>query len=342
MRVLSGIQPTGNLHLGNYLGAIRNWVAMQDEMPAADAATGNAESRCFFFLADMHSISEHLSPADRLTNVRDMTAALVACGIDPERSVLFNQARVPAHAELQWLLNGTARMGWLNRMTQWKDKAGKNREGASVALFTYPVLQAADVLLYQATHVPVGEDQKQHLELTRDVAIKFNADFGVELFTLPDPYIPKESARIMSLRDGTAKMSKSDPSDMSRVNLTDDDDTIGQKIRKAKTDPEPLPTQALDLAGRPEAQNLVGIYATLTGSTPDAVCAQFAGQGFGAFKPALADVLIARLAPIRQRYMALRDDHATLDAILIAGAEKAAAAAEPTLRGAYEAMGLMR
>jgi tryptophanyl-tRNA synthetase len=334
MRVLSGIQPTGNLHLGNYLGAIRNWVRMQDEM--------SGDSRCFFFLADMHSITVHETREQRLANVRDMTAALVACGIDPERSVLFNQARVPAHAELCWLLNGTARIGWLNRMTQFKDKAGKNREGASVGLYVYPVLQAADVLLYQATHVPVGEDQKQHLELTRDVAIKFNTDFGVELFTLPDPYIPKESARIMSLRDGTAKMSKSDPSDMSRINLTDDNELIGQKVRKAKTDPEPLPSEAAGLEGRPEAQNLVGIYATLTESTPDAVCAQFAGQGFGAFKPALADVLIARLAPIRERYVALKGDHAALDAILTKGAEKASAAAEPTLRGAYEAMGLMR
>jgi len=330
MRVLSGIQPTGNLHLGNYLGAIRNWVRMQDEAP------------CFFFLADMHSISEHIDPAQRLTNVREMTAALVACGLDPERSVIFNQARVPAHAELQWLLNGIARMGWLNRMTQWKDKAGKNREGASVALFTYPVLQAADVLLYQATHVPVGEDQKQHLELTRDVAIKFNTDFGVELFTVPDPYIPKETARIMSLRDGTAKMSKSDPSDMSRINLADDDDTLSQKIRKAKTDPEPLPGEAAGLEGRPEAQNLVGIYAALAGTTPDAVCAQFAGQGFGAFKPAMAELVVAKLAPIRERYVALKDDHGALDAILIEGARKAAEAAHPTLLGAYEAMGLMR
>jgi tryptophanyl-tRNA synthetase len=334
MRVLSGIQPTGNLHLGNYLGAIRNWVAMQEEMAG--------DSRCFFFLADMHSISEHLAPADRLRNVREMAAALVACGIDPDRSVLFNQARVPAHAELQWLLNGTARMGWLNRMTQFKDKAGKNREGASIALFTYPVLQAADVLLYQATHVPVGEDQKQHLELTRDIAIKFNSDFGVELFTIPDPYIPKETARIMSLRDGSAKMSKSDPSDMSRINLVDDNDMLNQKIRKAKTDAEPLPAEAAGLAGRAEAQNLVGIYAALAGITPDAVCAQFAGQGFGAFKPALADLVVAMLAPIRERYLALKDDASALDAILVKGAEKAAAAAEPTLRGAYEAMGLMR
>ena len=334
MRVLSGIQPTGNLHLGNYLGAIRNWVRMQEDRAG--------DSRCFFFLADMHSISEHLGPVDRLRNVREMAAALIACGIDPERSVLFNQARVPAHAEMQWLLNGTARMGWLNRMTQWKDKAGKNREGASVALFTYPVLQAADVLLYQATHVPVGEDQKQHLELTRDVAVKFNTDFGVELFTVPDPYIQKETARIMSLRDGSAKMSKSDPSDMSRINLADDSDTLSQKIRKAKTDPEPLPSETVGLEGRAEAQNLVGIYAALSGMTPDAVCAQFGGQGFGAFKPALADLVVDKLSPIRDRYVALKDDHKALDAILIEGARKAAEAAHPTLLGAYEAMGLMR
>ncbi|MBL0966649.1 MAG: tryptophan--tRNA ligase, partial [Blastomonas sp.] len=216
MRVLSGIQPTGNLHLGNYLGAIRNWVKMQDEMDDANNSPGSA---CYFFLADLHSITVHEERETRIRNVREMAAALIACGIDADRSVLFNQARVPAHAELAWLLNGTARIGWLNRMTQFKDKAGKNREGASVGLFVYPVLQAADILLYQATHVPVGEDQKQHLELTRDIAMKFNTDFGVELFTLPDPYIPKESARIMSLRDGNAKMSKSDPSDMSRINL---------------------------------------------------------------------------------------------------------------------------
>ena len=330
MRVLSGIQPTGNLHLGNYLGAIRNWVKMQED------------GECYFFLADMHSITVHETKDQRLANVRDMTAALVACGIGPDRSVLFNQARVPAHAELCWLLNGTARIGWLNRMTQFKDKAGKNREGASVGLFVYPVLQAADVLLYQATHVPVGEDQKQHLELTRDIAIKFNTDFDVELFTLPDPIIPKETARIMSLRDGSSKMSKSDPSDMSRINLTDDDDMIAQKVRKAKTDPEPLPSEAKGLEGRAEAQNLVGIYAALTDSTADAVCAQFAGQGFGAFKPALAEVLVSHLRPIRERYVALKDDHAALDAILEKGAQKASATAEPTLKGAYAAMGLMR
>jgi tryptophanyl-tRNA synthetase len=334
MRILSGIQPTGNLHLGNYLGAIRNWVAMQDAMTDGD--------ECFFFLADMHSITVYETRERRLANVRDMAAALVGCGIDPDRSVLFNQARVPAHAELQWLLNGTARIGWLNRMTQFKDKAGKNREGASVGLYVYPVLQAADVLLYQATHVPVGEDQKQHLELTRDVATKFNTDFGVELFALPEPIIPRESARIMSLRDGSAKMSKSDPSDMSRINLTDDDDTILQKVRKAKSDAELFPETAAGLAERPEARNLVGIYAVMAHSTPDAVCAEFAGQGFGAFKPALAELLVETLRPIRERYQALRGDDAALDAILIKGAERAAAAAEPTLRAAYDALGLMR
>ncbi|MDM7955087.1 tryptophan--tRNA ligase [Blastomonas sp.] len=334
MRVLSGIQPTGNLHLGNYLGAIRNWVKMQDEM--------DADSACFFFLADLHSITVHEERETRIRNVREMAAALIACGIDADRSVLFNQARVPAHAELAWLLNGTARIGWLNRMTQFKDKAGKNREGASIGLFVYPVLQAADILLYQATHVPVGEDQKQHLELTRDIATKFNTDFGVEVFALPEPYIPKESARIMSLRDGTAKMSKSDPSEMSRISLTDDDDAIAQKVRKAKTDPEPLPEVAADLAGRPEALNLVGIYATMTEATPDSVCARFAGQGFGAFKPALAEVLVETLRPIRQRFVALKDDDVALDAILDKGAAKARAVAAPTLARAYDALGLMR
>ena len=334
MRVLSGIQPTGNLHLGNYLGAIRNWVKMQDEM-----ASG---SQCFFFLADMHSITVHEERAQRLKNVREMAAALIAAGIDPDRSVLFNQARVPAHAELAWLLNGTARIGWLNRMTQFKDKAGKNREGASVGLFVYPVLQAADVLLYQAPHVPVGEDQKQHLELTRDIAIKFNTDFGVDLFTLPEPIIPKETARIMSLRDGSAKMSKSDPSDMSRINLTDDDDTIASKVRKAKSDADVLPETYADLAERPEAKNLIGIFSAMTGDSTGAICARFAGQGFGALKPALADVLVESLRPIRQRFEALKNDDVALDAILQTGAAKASAAAEPTLRGAYDAVGLMR
>jgi tryptophanyl-tRNA synthetase len=338
MRIVSGIQPTGNLHLGNYLGAIRNWVRMQDE-----AAKTGAE--CLFFLADLHAISMPHDPAQLAAGTREMVAALVACGIDPTRSTLFNQAQVPAHAELQWLLNGTARMGWLSRMTQFKDKSGKNREGASVALFTYPVLQAADVLLYQATHVPVGDDQKQHLELARDIAQKFNTDFASEdepVFTLPEPIIPPEAARIMSLRDGAAKMSKSDASDMSRINLTDNADTIMAKVRKAKTDPEPLPSDAAGLDGRPEARNLVGIYAAMSGEPVAAVLTRFAGQGFGAFKPALGELLAETLAPINARFVALRDDREALDAILRDGAAKARALAQPTLDRAYTALGLVR
>ena len=338
MRIVSGIQPTGNLHLGNYLGAIRNWVRMQDQV----ASEGGD---CLFFLADLHAISMPHIPADLTANTRAMTAALVACGIDPDRSTLFNQARVPAHAELQWLLNGTARIGWLNRMTQFKDKSGKNREGASAALYTYPVLQAADVLLYQATHVPVGEDQKQHLELARDIAQKFNNDYASAedpVFTLPEPIIPPDAARIMSLRDGSAKMSKSDPSDMSRINLTDDADTMMQKVKKAKTDPEPLPSEAAGLEGRPEARNLVGIYATLADSGTDAVLQQFGGQGFGAFKPALGELLVERLAPINARFVALKDDQAALDAILDKGADKARALAKPTLDTTYKVLGLCR
>ena len=333
MRVVSGIQPTGNLHLGNYLGAIRNWVKMQEE------------GECLFFLADLHAISQPFNPVELRANTLEMAAALVACGLDPARSVLFNQAQVPQHTELQWLLNGTARMGWLNRMTQWKDKAGKNSEGASVALFTYPVLQAADVLLYQATHVPVGDDQKQHLELARDIAQKFNHDFCAEdapVFTLPDPIIPPEAARIMSLRDGAAKMSKSDPSDMSRINLTDDADTIMQKVKKAKTDPEPLPSENLGLAGRAEAANLVGIYAAMAGMSVEDVLRDFGGEGFGRFKPALGELLVERLAPINARFVELRQDTAALDAILREGAAKARALAVPTLEAAYAALGLVR
>jgi tryptophanyl-tRNA synthetase len=337
MRVVSGIQPTGNLHLGNYLGAIRNWVRMQDELEEG--------SECLFFLADLHALSQPHDPAGLRAATLEMAAALVACGIDPDRSVLFNQAQVPAHAELQWLLNGTARMGWLNRMTQWKDKAGKNREGQSVALFTYPVLQAADVLLYQATHVPVGEDQKQHLELARDIAQKFNNDFCTEdapVFTLPEPIIPGEAARIMSLRDGSAKMSKSDPSEMSRINLVDDADTIMQKVKKAKTDPEPLPSEVDGLEGRPEAANLVGIYAALAGREPAAVLAEFGGQGFGAFKPALGELLVETLGPIGARFRALKEDAEALDAILARGAAKARERGVPTLDAAYRALGLVR
>jgi tryptophanyl-tRNA synthetase len=329
-RVVSGIQPTGNLHLGNYLGAIRRWVKMQDE---AD---------CLIFLADLHAITVFNDPEELRANVNGMAAALIACGIDPERCVLFNHARVPAHPEMAWILSCTARIGWLNRMTQFKEKSGKNREGSSVGLYAYPVLQAADVLLYQATHVPVGEDQKQHVELMRDIAAKFNTDYGVELFTLPEPEIAETAARIMSLRDGSAKMSKSDPSDMSRINLNDDDDAIAQKIRKAKTDAEPLPETAEGLAGRPEALNLVTIYAALTDRTADAVTREYAGKGFGAFKPALADLLIETLAPIRAKLADFDRDPAGIERILAAGSAQAAERAAPTLEGAYKALGLPR
>ena len=337
MRVVSGIQPTGSLHLGNYLGAIRNWVRMQDAMDEG--------SQCLFFLADLHAISMPHSPAELRSATLEMAAAVVACGIDPKRSVLFNQAQVPAHAELQWLLNGTARMGWLNRMTQFKDKSGKNREGASVALFSYPVLQAADVLLYQATHVPVGDDQKQHLELARDIAQKFNNDFCPEdapLFTLPEPIIPPGAARIMSLRDGTAKMSKSDPSDLSRINLADSPDEVMKKVRKAKTDPEPLPSEEAGLATRPEALNLVTIYAALADSSVPQVLAQYGGQGFGAFKPALGELLVETLRPITARFTGLLHDREALDAILARGAAKAREIAGPTLGATYRALGLLR
>jgi tryptophanyl-tRNA synthetase len=331
MRVVSGIQPTGDLHLGNLLGAILRWVRMQEE---AD---------CLFFLADLHALTIDVDPAQLRTNVREMAAALIASGIDPDKSILFAQSSIPAHAELAWILQCTARMGWLNRMTQFKEKSGKSREGASVGLFTYPVLQAADVLLYQATHVPVGEDQKQHIELARDIALKFNNDFDVELFIPPEPFIGGgTAARVMSLRDGTAKMSKSDPSEQSRVHLTDSDDVIAQKIRKAKTDPEPLPSDPEGLDGRPEARNLVGIMAAISGETMEQVLQRFGGQGFGAFKPALADATIALLSPLRQRLIELRQDEAALDAILAAGAEKASALGAPTLAEAYRAVGLKR
>ncbi|MBN8811794.1 MULTISPECIES: tryptophan--tRNA ligase [Sphingomonas] len=327
MRVVSGIQTTGNLHLGNYLGAIKQWVAMQDQ------------GECLFFLADLHALTGNISPRELANSTIEMAATLLASGID-DRAILFNQARVPAHAELCWILNGTARMGWLNRMTQWKDKAGKNREGASVGLFTYPVLQAADVLVYKATHVPVGEDQKQHLELARDIAAKFNTDFEVELFPLPEPFISKAAPRIMSLRDGSAKMSKSDPSDLSRINLSDDDDMIAQKLRKAKTDPEPLPDSFDALAERPEAKNLVTIFAALSDRDPQSVVTEFAGQGFGAFKPALADLAIAVLGPVRERLNQLLADREAVGQQLARGAERASALAEPTLKAAQKAVGL--
>ena len=329
MRVVSGIQPTGDLHLGNLLGAILRWVRMQDEV------------ECLIFLADLHALTVDVDPAKLSASIREMAAALIASGIDPAKVTLFRQSAVTAHSELAWILQGTARMGWLNRMTQWKDKAGKNKEGASVGLFTYPVLQAADILLYRATHVPVGEDQKQHIELTRDIALKFNTDFDVDLFVPPEPFIGGgTAARVMSLRDGNSKMSKTDPSDQSRINLIDSDDTIAQKIRKAKTDPEPLPADPAALEGRAEAKNLVGIYAEVTGESVEQVLARFAGQGFGAFKPALADALIAMLAPLRSRLDDFRKDPAELDRILLAGADRARDLGAPVLAEAYRAVGL--
>ncbi len=331
MRVVSGIQPTGDLHLGNLLGAILRWVRMQEE------------TECLFFLADLHAITVDVDPATLRKNVREMAAALIASGIDPEKSTLFAHSDVPAHPELAWILGCTAKMGWLSRMTQFKAKSGKHKERASVGLFTYPVLQAADVLLYQATHVPVGDDQKQHIELARDIAEAFNHHTGSELFTAPAPYIGGgTAARVMSLRNGTEKMSKSAESDMSRINLTDDDDTILQKIRKARTDPEPLPESAEGLAERAEARNLVGIMAAIEDRSVDAVLADYAGKGFGDFKPALADALIALLSPLRTRLLELRKEEAELDRILDAGAQEAAALAQPTLDAAYQAVGLRR
>ena len=330
MRVVSGIQPTGNLHLGNYLGAIKNWVKMQDE------------GECLFFLADLHAITVYNDPKELSANTREMAAALIAAGVDPDKAILFNQARVPGHAELAWLLFCTARIGWLNRMTQFKEKSGQNREGASIGLYAYPVLQAADVLIYQATHVPVGEDQKQHLELARDIAAKFNTDYNVELFTRPEPFISGAATRVMSLRDGAAKMSKSDPSDMSRINMTDDDDLIAQKIRKAKSDAEPLPESSSGLEGRAEARNLVNIYAATADISPQAVLDRYAGQGFGQFKPALADLLVETLRPIRGRFVSLKTDSAAIDKVLAKGADRAASLGRPTIDAAYSALGLLR
>ncbi len=334
MRVLSGIKPTGDLHLGNYLGAVKQWVAMQNEIQASGGET-------MYFIADLHGLTEFIAPAQMTANTIEMTATLIASGIDPARSIVFNQARVAAHSELAWLLNNVARVGWLNRMTQFKDKAGKNREGASVGLYDYPVLMAADVLLYNATHVPVGEDQKQHLELTRDIATKFNTDFDVELFTLPEPLVSKAAPRIMSLRDANAKMSKSNPSEQSLVKLIDSDETIADKFRKAKTDPDLLPATLDELEGRPEARNLLTIFAALADRNAQDVLTDYAGKGFGQFKPALADLAVAKLGPIRDEMLRLLNDRGAIDSILRDGAERAAALAAPTLRRAQEAMGLL-
>ena len=330
-RVFSGMQPTGNLTLGNYLGALVNFVALQER----------EEFEQLYCVVDLHAITTFQDPATLQKATREVAAAYIASGLDPKRSIIFNQSRVTAHAELGWIFTCVARIGWLNRMTQFKEKAGKHKENASVGLFSYPTLMAADILAYRATHVPVGEDQKQHLELTRDIAQKFNNDFEVpDFFPLPEPLIQPETARIMSLRDGKNKMSKSDPSDMSRINLTDDADLIAQKIRKARTDPEPLPSEAEGLAERPEAQNLVGIFAALSGTSVADVLAEHGGQGFGAFKPVLADLTVAKVAPIGEEMRRLMETPDEIDAILADGAERASALARPVLREVYETLGL--
>jgi tryptophanyl-tRNA synthetase len=318
--VLSGVQPSGALHLGNYLGALKKFVDLQHRMD------------CLFCVVDLHAITVWQEPSQLAAQTREITAAYIAAGVDPGRATIFVQSAVPAHAELAWIFNCVARLGWLDRMTQFKEKSGQHKERASVGLYTYPVLQAADILVYKATHVPVGEDQKQHLELTRDIAGKFNHDFGVQgFFPLTEPLIQGPGARIMSLRDGRAKMSKSDPSDQSRINLLDDADAISQKIRKAKTDPEPLPDSLDGLAERPEADNLVGVYAALTGMTKAEVLGEFGGKGFGTFKPALAEVAVDKLVPVGARMRQLMDEPAELDRILARGAETARAIAEPIL-----------
>jgi tryptophanyl-tRNA synthetase len=330
-RIFSGIQPSGGLTLGNYLGALKRFVEKQNE-----------GIETIYCLVDLHAITVWQDPARLRHQTREAAAAFIAAGIDPARSILFNQSQVSAHAELGWVFNCVARMGWMNRMTQWKDKAGKDSEKASLGLFAYPSLMAADILLYHATMVPVGEDQKQHVELTRDIAAKFNHDYGVDFFPLTEPVIEGAATRVMSLRDGTRKMSKSDPSDASRINLTDDADTIAQKIRKARTDAEPLPEAVEDLRDRPEARNLVNIYAALAGTTAAAVVAEFAGKGFGTFKPALADLAVARLGPISAEMTRLMADPAEIDRILGAGATRAEAIAEPILARTLDIVGMIR
>lgn len=330
-RVFSGIQPSGGLTLGNYLGALKRFAEMQKD---------GVET--IYCVVDMHAITVWQDPAKLRQQTREIAAAFLAAGVDPVRSILFNQSQVTAHAELAWIFNCVARMGWMNRMTQWKDKAGKNAEAASLGLFAYPALMAADILAYRATHVPVGEDQKQHVELTRDIAIKFNNDFGVNFFPVTEPVIEGVATRVMSLRDGTKKMSKSDPSDQSRINMTDDADTITQKIRKAKTDPEPLPDSIEGLKERPEARNLVNIYAALSRSTPEAVVAEFAGAQFGAFKPKLAELAVSVMAPISDEMNRLMADPAEIDRILGDGADRAEALARPVLDEVYDIVGMIR
>jgi tryptophanyl-tRNA synthetase len=341
-RVFSGMQPTGNLHLGNYLGALVRWVEMQ------------STHECIYCIVDMHAITASWQdPKELRQAIRDVTASYIAAGLDPKKSILFNQSQVPAHAELAWIFNCTARLGWLDRMTQFKDKAGKDKERSSVGLYAYPVLMASDILVYHATHVPVGEDQKQHLELTRDIAQKFNIDYKASIadsgqhhdgqfFPLPEPVIVGPATRVMSLRDGTKKMSKSDVSDLSRINMTDDAETIARKIQKAKTDAEGLPSEEAGLAGRPEADNLVGIYAALTGMTKADVLAQYGGGQFSGFKKALGDVAVAKVSPVNAEMRRLLADPAEIDRILADGSERAQAIAGPIVRQAKEIVGFLQ
>ncbi len=346
--VFSGVQPTGNLHLGNYLGALQKFVALQDTHD------------CIYCVVDLHSLTATLMHDDLMDQTRAIAAAYLACGLDPKKNIIFNQSRVPQHAELAWIFNCVARIGWMNRMTQFKDKAGKDRENASLGLLAYPSLMAADILVYRATHVPVGEDQKQHLELTRDIAQKFNNDFseriaacgyGVEMevgeervngfFPLTEPLIEGSATRVMSLRDGTKKMSKSDPSDLSRINLTDDADAIARKIRKAKTDPEPLPGELEGLTGRAEAENLVGIYAALAEMSREKVIAEFGGRQFSDFKPALAELAVEKLAPIASEMRRIAADPSYVDSVLRDGGERAGALAEETMKKVHDIVGLL-
>ncbi|MCX8503522.1 MAG: tryptophan--tRNA ligase [Beijerinckiaceae bacterium] len=337
--VFSGVQPTGNLHLGNYLGAITKFVALQNSHD------------CIYCVVDLHAITVPQDPAALTANIREVTAAFIACGIDPKKHIIFNQSQVPEHAELAWVFNCTARLGWLNRMTQFKEKAGKDRENASVGLYAYPALMAADILVYRATHVPVGEDQKQHLELARDIAQKFNNDFSASIeshgfgdafFPLPEPLIQGPATRVMSLRDGTKKMSKSDPSDYSRINLTDDADAIAQKVRKAKTDPEPLPSEEKGLEPRPEADNLVGIYAALSDVSKADVLAEFGGAQFSTFKSALVDLSVAKLGPIGAEMKRLVADPAYIDSVLADGSERAGVLARKNMNAVKDILGFIR
>ena len=329
-RVFSGIQPSGGLTLGNYLGAIKRFVKMQDQYP------------CVYCMVDLHAITVWQDPEALAHNTRELAAGFIASGISPEKSILINQSQVPEHAQLGWVFNCVARMGWMQRMTQFKDKAGKNAQNASLGLFGYPALMAADILVYHATHVPVGEDQKQHLELTRDIAAKFNHDYGVDFFPITEPVIEGAATRVMSLRDGSKKMSKSDPSDASRINMTDDADSIAKKIRKAKTDPDALPSEVAGLEGRPEARNLVNIYAALSDQTVDQVLTEVGGQQFGTFKPKLAELAVSKLSPISGEMARLMNDTPEIDRILRKGAEQAREITVPILAKTYDIVGMVR